>query len=145
MNLLGFLNRSLGGFNIKGIYIEARYWQAIAIVFLIFLLVLMLARLRHVYVDWSFKPAISMLVIGFLLAVILEGFLIIGGKTIFTQVLGWRNAPKPISTVLDEGRSRLINVLGVNESPSITVKGIVNSVDSLSQQEVEELKNRICQ
>lgn len=53
---------------------------------------------------------------GFLLALILEGFLIIGGKTAVTQILGWKNAPKPILTALDAGRSKLVDVLGVTTS-----------------------------
>jgi len=42
---------------------------------------------------------------GFLLALILEGFLLIGGKTILTSVLGLENPPAPISIALDAGKN----------------------------------------
>ena len=88
------------------------YFQAVAIVFLLFLLVLSFARLRRIYVHWSLKGASSMIFLGFAIAIIVEGFLLLGGRTVLTELLGWENAPKPISTALDEGRGRLIDVLG---------------------------------
>jgi len=38
---------------------------------------------------------------------ILEGFLLVGGKTVLLDLLGWKNAPKPISIILDSGRNNL--------------------------------------
>src|SRR4030067_1963214 len=109
MSPLFWLNKSIGTYNIKGIYIEPTYWQAFAIVFLLFLLVLTFARLRHLYVHWSVsKPAVSFIFYGFLLALVVEGFLIISGRTLFTEILGWKNAPKPVSTILDAGRVKLV-------------------------------------
>jgi hypothetical protein len=70
-----------------------------------------------------------MLAWGFLLAVVLEGFLIIGGKTFFIEILGWRNAPKPISTALDLGRGKLVEVLGdTEEIPQTEEKANYQSV-----------------
>lgn len=43
-----------------------------------------------------------------LLPLIWEGFLLIGGKLAITEVVGWKNPPKPISIVLDNGRAKLI-------------------------------------
>ena len=84
------LNLNVGNFSIS-----PAYWEVVAIVFLLFLLVITLAHVRHVYVHWSFKTNWSMLFMGFLLALILEGFLIVGGKTILIELFGWKNAPKP--------------------------------------------------
>ena len=103
-------------FNVGQLEIEPTYWQVAAIVFLLFALVWTLARLTHMYVAWSLgKSSVSMLFWGFLLTLILEGFLLIGGRTLLTEVLGWKNAPKPIGTALDIGRERLVDVLGVTE------------------------------
>jgi len=67
-----------------------------------------MARVRYLYVNWSLgRSAIAMLFWGFLLAIIFEGFLIISGRTILTEILGWDNPPKPISTIIDIGRGRL--------------------------------------
>jgi hypothetical protein len=145
VNILGFLNKSLGGFTIKGFYIETRYWQAIALIFLIFLLVVTFAHLRHVYVGWSFRQAGSMLLIGFLLALILEGFMILSGKTLLIGILGWRSAPKPISTALDEGRSKLIQVLGVTNNDGLPdTQSLMENISKLDPKTVEQLKQSLC-
>ena len=144
MGFLNFINKSFGTYYFKGYYIEPTYWQAGAIVFLLFLLVLTFARLRFLYIHWSLgKGTISFLFYGFLLAIILEGFLILGGRTLFTEVLGWKSAPKPISTILDAGREKIVKVLGTSkEAPS--AQSVVNDFEILSDKEAETAKNFIC-
>lgn len=147
-----FLNKSFGTYNVRGWYIEPTYWQAGAIVFLIFLLVVTLARLRHLYVHWSVsKPAVSFIFYGFLLALIVEGFLILSGRTLFTELLGWKSAPKPISTVLDIGRNELVDVLGTTEEiPSSyaeekpTYKSVIERFESLPSEERVKVTDFIC-
>ncbi|OGM59705.1 hypothetical protein A2955_03860 [Candidatus Woesebacteria bacterium RIFCSPLOWO2_01_FULL_37_19] len=144
MSPLFWLNKSIGTYNIKGIYIEPTYWQAAAIIFLLFLLVLTFARLRHLYVHWSVgKPAMSMLFWGFLLAVVLEGFLLLSGKTFLTVIFGWKNAPKPISTALDIGREKLTKVLGANDQTA-TEESVMTDFQSLPPNEADAVKNFIC-
>jgi hypothetical protein len=136
-------------FKIGKLEIEPAYWQAIAIVALLFILVLTLARLRRVYVNWSLKGSTSMMFLGFMLALIIEGFLLIGGRTLFTEIIGWEKAPKPLSTVLDAGRGRLINVLGVTqEIPQSTASEVPDAasiyrqyilLDLLEAQKAQEL------
>ena|SRR5688572_1524074 len=128
------------------------FLQAGAIVFLIFLLVLTLAQVRRHYVDWSFKGALFGIFFGFLLALILEGFLIIGGRTAITEVLGWKNAPKPLSVALDAGRTKLIQVLGIQDQIPTTNAQEVSSVDSavtvlqsLNPSDMKKVKSLICQ
>lgn len=81
--------------------------KAGAIVVLLFLLVLSLAQVRRHFVRWGAKGGLIGLFFGFLLALILEGFLLIGGKTALTEILGWKNPPKPVSVALDKGREAL--------------------------------------
>src|SRR3989344_3175977 len=152
MDPLKFLNKSFGVYNIRGIYVEPTYWMAGAIVILIFLLVFTLARIRWLYVHWNLgKSSYSMLFWGFLLALLVEGFLWIGGKSFLTVILGWKNAPKPISTALDVGRGRLVDVLGeteeipeslANESP--TYQSIISDYENLSSEDKEAVKSFIC-
>lgn len=132
--------------------IAPTYWQAAAIVFLLFLLVWTLARLRHLYVGWSFKAAGSMVLIGFLLAVVLEGFMILGGRTVFTEVLGWKTPPKPISLLLDASRAKLVRVLGVTEEipasaakETPSYKSVVSDFQTLSPKEAEKARSFICE
>lgn len=94
------LNFKLGNLNFASSYLQAG-----AIIFLIFILILTLAQVRRHFIDWSVKGAIFGMFFGFILAVILEGFLIIGGKTFLTKVFGWQNPPKPLVNLIDNSRS----------------------------------------
>ncbi len=142
-------------FNLKfgNINISPQYWQAGLIVFLLFLLLLSLARLRYLYVHWALgKSAVAMMFWGFALTLILEGFLLVGGRTLLTEILGWKNAPKPISTALDAGRDKLVKVLGVTEevpesvaSEKPTYQSVVENFQSLSPNEAEQARLIICQ
>jgi len=126
------------------------YLHAFAIVFLLFLLVLTLARLRRMYVHWSFKGAAGMVTIGFALAFIIEGFLLLSGRTLFTEIIGWDNAPKPLSNALEIGRERLVDVLGVTdeipESEAINIEStqVINLFSTLDSSEAKKVKDVVC-
>jgi hypothetical protein len=137
--------------NLGNFSVPIPYWQAGAIVFLVFLLILTMANFRKHYVDWSLKGGIVGIFFGFLLALILEGFLLIGGKTAITEVLGWKNPPAPLAQVLDAGRTQLIRVLGVKtEIPSsyakdnITIQNAMETVQSLNPSDLVKVKNILC-
>ncbi len=141
-------NLNLGKFSFSSSYIQAG-----VVVALLFILVLMLAQLRRHFFDWSIKGALFGLFFGFLLALVLEGFLIIGGKTVITQVLGWKDAPKPLANILEVGRDKLIQVLGEQVEIQIpdaiaklnpTFKDGVTFFQSLNPSEAQKLKNFIC-
>ena len=92
-----------------------------------------------------------MIFIGFILALILEGFLLLGGRTALTELLGWENAPKPISTALDEGRQRMIKVLGVTDeipqssaSEPLTADEVMYIIEGLPQEEKDSLQGIMC-
>ena len=140
-------------FNLGKFSFSPSYIQAGVIVVLLFILVLMMAQLRRHFVDWSIKGALFGLFFGFLLALVLEGFLIIGGKTAITQVLGWKDAPKPIANLLEAGRSELIKVLGQQVEVKIpdavaklnpTFNDAVVFFQSLNPSEAQKLKNFVC-
>lgn len=142
--ILDLLNKSFGIYDIKGLEVEPTYWQAGAMVILIFLLVFTLARVRYLYVHWSLgKSAIAMAFWGFLLAIIMEGLLILSGRTLFTEVLGWKDAPKPISTLLTISRNKLVDVLGVTEEIP-TYQSVMGDYESLSLDEMEDVRSNIC-
>lgn len=137
--------------NLGKFSIPVPYWQAGAVVFLLFLLVLTMANFRKHYVDWSLKGGVVGIFFGFLLALILEGFLLIGGKTALTEVLGWKNPPAPLAQVLDAGRSQLIQVLGIKTSiPSsfakenVSVQGTLETIQSLNPVDLVKVKNILC-
>jgi len=150
--ILRLINKPFGTYEVRGLYIEPTYWQAAAIVVLLFLLVFTLARLRWLYVHWNLgKSAISMIFWGFLLALLLEGLFVIGGRTMFSEILGWESAPKPISTVLDITRNKLVDVMGVTDSipesnaeeiPSY--QSVVSDFENLSTEDKEVVRDFVC-
>ena len=87
-----------------------------------------------------------MLFWGFLLAIIIEGFLLVGGRTIFTEVLGLRSVPKPLSTILDIGRARMVKVLGVEDEVPANVKSVEveKYYNMMSIEEKEKFFNSVC-
>ena len=145
-----FLGRTFS-LDIRGFEITPTYWQAAAIIFLIFLLLLSLARMRYLYVHWSMgRSAVAFTMWGFVLAIIFEGLLLVGGKTLLTEVLRWENAPKPISTMLDEGRYKLIQVLGADEEipvidNDVDFREVIGGYQSLSPDDAETVKKFICE
>lgn len=66
--------------------------------------------------NWSVQGASLGILLGFLLAIVIEGFLILSGHTILTGLLGWKNAPRPIENALNGGRQELIKVLGISDT-----------------------------
>lgn len=152
MNLpLGIWSKSFD-LNLGKMSLPVTYLEAGAVIFLLFLLILAMAQFRRHYVDWSLKGGVFGIFFGFLLALILEGFLLIGGKTALTEVLGWKNAPQPIQVALDAGRGKLIQVLGIQDQiPSsvakenATVQGAIETFQSLNPADMKKAKSLICQ
>jgi len=125
--------------------------QAGAIVFLLFLLILTMAQFRRHLMGWSLRGGIFGLFLGFLLALIFEGFLIIGGKTAVTEIVGWKNAPKPILVALEAGRSKLVSVLGVSDEIPTSIaettsdkEEVIIKFQSLPPDEAQSVRSLIC-
>lgn len=134
-----------------GFVFEPSILMAILMVGLIFLLILTLGSLRKRYTDWAFKGLWPGIAFGFAIALILEGILVVGGRTILTEALGWKSAPKPISNALDAGRNRLVDVLGVTEEIPVSSaqtppssKSVIDSYSLLSLPEQEEVQALLC-
>lgn len=150
MEPLEFLSKRLN-FNIGNFSISPSYIQAGAILFLIFILLLSMANLRRHFLNWSVKGSIFGIFMGFILALILEGFLIIGGRTVLTEIIGWKDAPKPLVNLLDAGREKLVDVLGITapipESNAQKQKNsfdLLNDFRKLNTTEAEKVKSIIC-
>jgi len=138
-------------FNIGSFNVRPEYWQAITIVVLLFLIIWTVARWRHLYVKWNLQGFLPSVVIGFALTLFVEGFFLIEGKTMFTEVLGWESAPKPISTILDIGRGKLIAVLGAQDqsivpisSESVSSASVLDDYSTLEKDQKDEVKVLIC-
>lgn len=108
--------------HIGKLVISSNIWQAAVIIILVFVLILVLAYMSRNFLEWSLSGFGIGLVIGFILAIVLEGFLLIGGKTVITGLLSWKTAPPVVANVLNSGHQRLLDVLNVPASCSATLK-----------------------
>lgn len=142
--------RKTFSFDIGNVHLKPEYWQAITIVVLLFLIVWTVARWRHLYVKWNLQGFLPSIALGFILTLLVEGFFLISGRTMLTELLGWENAPKPISTALDEGRARLVEVLGTSaEIPSADAKTysseeVIRIYSELSDEDSVKVQSFIC-
>jgi hypothetical protein len=150
---LNFANRELPSFSVWGMDVYPTYWQAATILLLIFLLIFTLARMRYLYVHWHLsKTSLAMMFWGFVLTIILEGFLWLSGRTVLTTVLGWKNPPKPIAATLDTGREHLRDVLGETaeidsakaDTPP-TYQTVVFEYKELSEEDKETVQKFVCE
>lgn len=147
------LNKTFKTFKVGNLNIDATYWEAITIIILIFLLIFTLARLRFLYVHWSMgKNAFAMLFWGVVLTIILEGFMMLSGRTLFTEILGMRNVPKPFSTLLAIGRQKFTDVLGQESTvPYSSADYSLNSdqmytlYSKMDQSESQRFREILCQ
>jgi hypothetical protein len=131
--------------------VPSQYFRVGIISLLVFALVLLFARLRRIRVKWSFAAAPTFLFLGFLLVLILEGFLLVSGRTALTVVLGWKNAPEPLKQVLDSGRAKLAELLMVQQEvptsfaeEEASAEAVIRSFDSLSEGEAEKVLETLC-
>ncbi|MBI1864070.1 hypothetical protein HYS03_02575 [Candidatus Woesebacteria bacterium] len=135
-------------FKIGNTTFQPAYWHAISIVFLLFLLIITMAQVRRHFMDYSLRGGVVGVLLGFALALVIEGFMILGGHTILTNVLGWKNAPKPISNALDAGKSKLVDVLGTQTSPQpkekLSQDQIIESYQSLNPDIQRTIRSTIC-
>src|SRR3990167_7079955 len=122
--------------------INPSYFQAGAIILLLFLLLFSIARLRRLEINWSLKGGVSLVAIGFLLAIVVEGFLLIGGKSILIEVFAWRNPPKPIAKILEAGRKELITVLGAKDENSS--EEVIKDYNNLPDSEKSGVRSSVC-
>ena len=134
--LFGTFNLALpGGFNIAPNYVQAG-----AVVLLLFVLVLMMGQLRHRLLDWHMKGFLPGIAFGFIMALIIEGFLLVGGKTAFISVLGWENPPAPIGGVIDSGHGKLVELL----QEEVSVEKLHKNYQDLDNDQQLELQELIC-
>lgn len=154
MDLARYISTGLTNldFKVGNLTFSPNIYQAGAFVVLLFILILLIAQMRRHFINWSVKGAIFGIFFGFLLALILEGFLVIGGRTALTQVLGWKDPPAPLANLVDAGRNKLVDVLGVTDqvptstaAENPTVDEAIQIFQSLDPSESKKAKSLICE
>ncbi len=149
---INYANTPLPTFSVYGVEVYPTYWEAATIVLLIFLLIFTLARMRYLYVHWHLsKTSLAMMFWGFVLTVIIEGFLWLSGRTVLTTMLGWKNPPKPVAATLSTGREHLREVLGetaeidsAKAKEPVTYQSVVFEYKELSDEDKETVQKFVC-
>jgi hypothetical protein len=119
-------------------------WVKVAIIIgLVFLLLLVVAKMTRGYMSWYTNFWWLWTGLGFLLAIVVEGFFLLSGGTVFTSVLGWEGAPKPIQAVLSQGRERLKEVLEEN-APTPTTESVLDEYELLDEASSAKVQAQIC-
>ncbi len=150
--LRSFLQTQSLHYKVGKFEISPSYSQAAIVLVLTFLFLLSLARVRRMFIHWSLgRHSIAIFVWGFIVALIVEGFFILAGRTMFTEVLGLKNVPKPISSFIELGRNRVYQVLGesveIKESSAVggqNAESLIKTFFLLDKNEQKEVKDRIC-
>ena len=143
---------TIGEFSLPGgAVFSPTYLQAGAVLVAIFIAILAFAMFQRRQHRESVKNTVPGIAFGFALALLLEAILLVGGRTVFTEVLGWENAPKPIANALDASRNHLVDVLGVAEevpesvaAEPPTIGAFMQNYEGLEDSERESLQSLIC-
>jgi len=104
-------------FHLPSIKVGPNIFQALAIVALVIGLILIAAFLKRTFQKHEAHYGIwSGLVAGFIIALVLEGFLLMNDKSLFTSILGAKNLPQPIQNALDQAHKGLLDILKIPPS-----------------------------
>jgi len=119
------------------------------IIFLIFLLILTFASLRHRYSNWTMGGFTQGIVLGMLVTVIIGATLLVGGTHLFQELLRWKEAPVVVVTAMDTSRNTALKVLGASiEEKKVTTRATIGSImeeyKRLTDDESESLRSLIC-
>jgi hypothetical protein len=134
----------------SNISISQQYIKAGSLVLLVFVAVLLFAYIRKYFVKSSMDGMFLGIFFGFLLTLLLEGFLLIAGRTALTEFLGWKDAPKPIGTVLDLGKEKLSQVLidsgeiPVSYASNPSTDDALEVLQNLKPDDIKKIRGIIC-
>jgi|GEM_PF-622451 len=146
------LTQTLGEFNLPGGFVfSPTYLQAGIVILCLFLFIFTFSLVQRHQTQLTIKGVMPGIALGFTLALLIEAIFLVGGKTVITELLGWKNAPKPISNAIEISRSRFVEVLGINSTvpegkakEKFRAEELMQRYEELSNSEKENLKRLIC-
>lgn len=136
---------------LSGFFSNQTYVKALGIAVLFFLLLIAFAALKRYMNKSTLQGIVVGVFFGVLLTLIVEGFFLIAGKTALTELLGWKDPPKPVQTALDIGKDKLVGVLGVTDeipssyaSKEASLEEGLSVIQSMNPEQILKLKAIIC-
>lgn len=124
--------------------------QGILIIIGVFFVTLLLGLTRHHMLSWSMKGAGFGVVAGMLLTLVLEGLLLVGGKTAVAEIVRNESAPPAVRVFLQKNMSELADLIGPESTTlgTASVKGVpeglVTEYKKLTSQEQTQVRNAVC-
>lgn len=122
--------------------------QAVAIIIGVFLFTLLFAFTRHHMLTWSIKGALFGVVMGIIITLVSESFLLVGGKTVIFEIAHNPNTPKVVVDTLRDASVELsrafgpdLRVLSAAASPSAS---ILETYHQLKSSEQGFVRSAIC-
>ncbi|MBI4058882.1 hypothetical protein HY404_01425 [Candidatus Microgenomates bacterium] len=130
-------------------FIAPQLKQAVLIIGGIFLVALLLGVTRHHMLEWSIKGAGFGILLGVVLTLVVEGFLLVGGRTAVAEVLRNKNTPVAIRSFIQDNMMQLAQAIGsppqvLNAATSATSGEVVENFNNLSVKEQSKARTQIC-
>lgn len=118
----------------------------------VFLFTLLLGLARHHMLAWSIKGAWFGFLLGMVLLLILEGFLLVGGKTAISELVKNKRTPENVRVFLEKNMTELAQslsnnpkALGASTKSGNPSASFVSQFENLPRGEQDAVKEEICQ
>lgn len=124
--------------------------QAVVIIIGVFLITLVLGLARHHMLAWSIKGAGFGIVMGAVLMLVLEGILLVGGKTAVGEIVKNTSTPENVRVFLQKNMSELASQIGTEPgtlgaaSEQTGPEVIISEFKNLESLEREKVQEAIC-
>lgn len=124
--------------------------QAMLIIIGVFLFTLVLGLARHHMLVWSIKGAGFGIVMGAILMLILEGILLVGGKTAVGEIVKNNSTPDNVRVFLQKNMSELASQIGAEPgtlgaaSEKIDPEVVISEFKNLESLEQKAVQEAIC-
>lgn len=126
------------------------YLQIIIAVLLAFIIVLVLARTRKLFVQSSFRGAWFGLAIGIFLMILVDLIIIVGlsDKSKLERLASGEAGPEIVKEIAFSGMTNLSQILGsqvvISRQRSLTAKELINDFLSMPESEAEKVRDLLC-
>lgn len=126
------------------------YLKIIFAVLFLFFIVLVLARMRKLFVQTSFRGAWFGLAVGIILMIFIDLIIIVGlsDKTKLQKITSGEAGPEIVKEVAISGMTNLSQVLGaqtiISRKRSLTAKELINDFLSMPESEAEKVRDLLC-
>lgn len=134
----------------NNIHVTGNTVQATFIIIVVFLFALLLGVARHHMLAWSIKGAWFGIFFGILLTLLVEAFLLVGGRTALVETLNNEKIPKTVRNTIREGTREISNSLN-NEIPMLSAqdqqdptKNVISLFSSLKREDQQTVERAIC-